>query len=158
MNEQDFISWKKLQQKWVSRRNLIRGAAGTALGAGLLRANPAYAGHDDDDHRGIPKPIPHNTSLPFGPGPFHFYFAGPVEGTAFATTDPFGAHSEGRNPSTITDFCGSIGQCDINVSATGVNTVTKATTPYAFHADLRFMSGRFIGTDGDKHQGTLAFI
>ncbi len=29
MNEQNFISWKKLQQKWLSRRNLIRGAAGT---------------------------------------------------------------------------------------------------------------------------------
>lgn len=28
MNEQDSVSRKNLQQKWVSRRNLIRGAAG----------------------------------------------------------------------------------------------------------------------------------
>ena len=48
MNKQDPISWKKLEQKWVSRRNLIRGAAGAALGTSLLRANSADAG--DDDH------------------------------------------------------------------------------------------------------------
>jgi len=147
----------------LSRRRFITtaGAAsgGMAFSSGLLAPSlPLARNHDDDDHRGIPKPIPHNSPLPFGPGPFHFYFAGPVEGTAFALTDPFGAHPEGRNPSTITDFCGFIGECDANVNASGVNTVTKAITPYAFHADLRFMSGHFIGTDGDKHQGTLVFI
>ena len=36
MKEEDSNSWKKLQQKSLSRRNLIRGAAGTAAGAGLL--------------------------------------------------------------------------------------------------------------------------
>jgi hypothetical protein len=61
MNEQDPISWKKLEQKCVTRRNLVRGAAGAALGTGLLRPNLAYAGHEDDDKgcRGLRlNPIP----------------------------------------------------------------------------------------------------
>jgi hypothetical protein len=49
MNKQDPFSWKKLEQKCVTRRNLIRGAAGAALGTGLLRPNLVYAGHEDDD-------------------------------------------------------------------------------------------------------------
>jgi hypothetical protein len=48
MNKQDSISGR-LQQKWLSRRNLIRGAAGAALGSGLLCSNPAYADHEDDE-------------------------------------------------------------------------------------------------------------
>jgi hypothetical protein len=52
MNKRDPISWKKLEHKWVSRRNLTRGAAGVALGTGLLRPNPAYANHEDDDRGG----------------------------------------------------------------------------------------------------------
>jgi hypothetical protein len=69
MNKQDPISWKKLEQKWVSRRNLIRGAAGAALGTGLLRANSAYAGDDDDDKgcRG-----PRLKAIPGGGAPFKF--------------------------------------------------------------------------------------
>src|SRR5260370_5629488 len=47
MNERDFVSWKKLQQKWLSRRNLIFGAAGSAAGAGLVLGSglrlPAFA-------------------------------------------------------------------------------------------------------------------
>jgi hypothetical protein len=62
MNEQDPNSWQKLQQKSLSRRNLIRGAAGTALGAGLLRPKLAVASDDDDDAEHAecvgPTPIP----------------------------------------------------------------------------------------------------
>jgi hypothetical protein len=59
MNEQDSISWKKLQNKWVSRRNLIRGAAGT--GAGLMLASglqlPAFAQEAAQQTRGdLPHP------------------------------------------------------------------------------------------------------
>ncbi len=43
MNEQDSNSWKKLQQKSLSRRNLIRGAAGTAASAGLLLGSAGAA-------------------------------------------------------------------------------------------------------------------
>src|SRR5271155_844694 len=67
MNKQDSISWKKLEQRWVSRRNLIRGAAGAALGTGLLRPASAYAGHEDDD-RGCRGPI--LNPIPGGAAPF----------------------------------------------------------------------------------------
>jgi hypothetical protein len=36
MNKAGYGPWKKLEEHWLSRRNLIRGAAGAALGAGLF--------------------------------------------------------------------------------------------------------------------------
>jgi hypothetical protein len=59
MNEQDSISLKKLQKKCVSRRNLIRGAAGT--GAGLMLSSglrlPAFAQEAAQQTRGeLPRP------------------------------------------------------------------------------------------------------
>ena len=49
MNKPGYSPWKKLQEQWLSRRSLIRGAAGTALGAGLLRPKLAYTDDDDSD-------------------------------------------------------------------------------------------------------------
>jgi hypothetical protein len=43
MNKQGPFSRNKLQDNWLSRRKLIRGAAGAALGAGLLRPELAVA-------------------------------------------------------------------------------------------------------------------
>src|SRR5437764_12709447 len=97
MNDQDLILWKKLQQKWLTRRNLIRGAAGTAAGAGLLLGSglrlAARADHDDDEGRetcALALPLPHTTAGPFGP--LHFYFPGPIDGSA-AATDGTGTHA-----------------------------------------------------------------
>jgi hypothetical protein len=39
---------KTLQQKWLSRRDLVR-AAGTVLGASLFRSNSVYASSDEED-------------------------------------------------------------------------------------------------------------
>ena len=50
MNKQGPFSGNSLQDKWLSRRNLIRGAAGAALGAGLIRSKPAHADDDEDRH------------------------------------------------------------------------------------------------------------
>src|SRR5438270_1183810 len=98
MNDQKSISWNKLQDKWLTRRNLIRGAAGTAAGAGLLLGSglrlAARADHDDDEGKeacGLPLPLPHTTAGPFGP--LHFYFPGPIDGSATAT-DATGTHPE----------------------------------------------------------------
>ncbi len=44
MNTQNSIPAKKLQQNSVSRRNLIRGAAGAALATGFLRPNLVRVG------------------------------------------------------------------------------------------------------------------
>jgi len=160
MNEQDSNSWKKLQEKWLSRRNLIRGAAGTAAGAGLLLGSgvrlSARADEDEGNETcGLALPLPHTTAGPFGP--IHFYFPGPIDGSA-AATDGTGTHAEGRDPSTITNFEGFVGQVDLTFSGTGMDTKTGATAPYTFHTDTRFMKGTFIASDERRHHGAFAFI
>jgi hypothetical protein len=130
----------------LSRRNFIGaatglGAVGAVLGPGL--SVPVLAGHG----AGEPNPIPHVTPGPFGP--IHFFFPGPVEGVDANT---------GHDPSTITDFNGFVGQCDVAGKATGINTVTGEEVADNYTADLRFMSGVFVGTDGRKHKGTFAFV
>jgi len=147
----------------ISRRGLIKGTIGGAAGAlasGLW--TPALAGEDDDDRHnldGIPMPIPHRTFLPFGVGTqgVHFYFPGPVDGSA-AATDPFGPHPEGRDPSTVTNFSGVIGQVDLTFEGTGRDTTTGATAHYNFHTDTRFFRGEWIGSDQRRRHGILAFI
>src|SRR5258708_23454666 len=63
MNQQDSNSWKKLQQKSLTRRNLIRGAAGTAARPRILPSSalpfpspPQHARHATCPHP--PRPIP----------------------------------------------------------------------------------------------------
>lgn len=130
----------------VSRRAFMGTAAGLgALGAvfGPTFSAPALAGPGP----GAPNPIPHTTPGPFGP--IHFFFPGPVEGV-----NP----NRGHDPSTITDFNGFVGVCDVAGNATGMNTATGQTVADNYTADLRFMSGVFIGQDGREHKGTFAFV
>ncbi len=159
MNEQDFISWKKLQRKSMSRRNLIRGAAGTAAGAGfLLSSGLRLSARADDEDEGehnkckaVPRPIPHITTPPGG----HFFFPGPVEGAP--STDPHFPNA-GFDPSIITDFKGVIGQADLNLSGTGTDLNTGHSATYDFHTDMRFMDGVFVGLDNEQHRGAIGFI
>ena len=167
----------RYSQRGISRRNLIRGmgAAGAVLSSGLW--TPAYAhndkhdkhghgdhddDHDHDDHEdhafrcGVPLPIPHTTAGPFGP--LHFYFPGPIDGSAVPALDGTGAHPEGRDPSTITNFEGVVGQVDLTFSGTAVDTNTGAKADYTFHTDTRFMRGEFIASDQQRHKGAFAFI
>jgi hypothetical protein len=161
MRNKDFISWNKLHQKQLSRRNLIRGAAGSAAGVGLLLGSglgsQAFAEDDDEGKRNkckaLARPIPHINTPPGT----HFFFAGPVTGAA-APTDPSGAHPNGRDPSTVTDFKGKIAQADLFFSGTGTDLNTGQSAPYGFHTDWRFMTGVFVGVDGLQHNGTLSFI
>ena len=130
----------------VSRRNFIGTAAGVgAFGAvfGPALSAPALAAPGP----GVPNPIPHATPGPFGP--LHFFFPGPVD-----NTDP----NVGHDPSTITDFNGFVGNCDVAGKATGMNTATGETVADNYTADLRFMSGVFVGQDGRVHKGTFAFV
>jgi hypothetical protein len=154
MDEQDINSWQKLQQKSLTRRNLIRGAAGTAAGAGLLLGSGlrSSALADDDDEgehnkcKAVPRPIPHISTPPGG----HFFFPGPVD--ASPMTGP------GHDPSIITDFSGVIGQADLNLVGTGKNLNTGASATYDFHCDMRFMDGIFVGLDNEQHRGAFGFI
>ena len=156
MDEQNPNSWQRLQQKFLSRRSLIRGVAGTTAGAGLLLGSGvrlAARTDDDDEENGnkckaVPRPIPH-ISTPPGT---HFFFPGPVD--ASLTTSP----DNGHDPSIITDFRGMIAGADLNFSGTGTNLETGASAKYDFHADMRFMDGVFIGLDSEEHRGTIGFI
>jgi hypothetical protein len=153
MNKQDPISSKKLEQKSVSRRNLIRGAAGVALGTGLLRTDSAYAdsGHQDDDRvcRGPRlKPIP-GGGAPFKP------FGVPVHHNPLSPTTPLADISD---PSQVTDFDGLVGLTHIQGGGTGTNTTTSVATTLAFRADMGFAQGKFIDIDGQLHRGTFVFV
>ena len=152
MNKEKSSSWNKLQEKWVTRRNLIRGAAGAVAGAGLLGAglrSSAVADNDDEGKhnkcKALARPIPHITTPPGQ----HFFFAGPPDGSAAPA---------GFDPSTITDFKGVIANADLNFGGTGTDLNTGANTPYTFHTDWRFFKGTFVGIDGLEHKGTLSFI
>jgi hypothetical protein len=156
MDKQDFNSWKKLQQKSLSRRNLIRGAAGTAAGAGLLLGSglrlSALADDDDEENRkkckAVPRPIPHISTPPGA----HFFFPGPVD--ASPTTSP----NTGHDPSIITDFSGVIANADLVFSGMGTNLNTGASAKYDFHADMRLMDGIFVGLDSERHRASIGFI
>jgi hypothetical protein len=151
----------------VSRRKFFgisAGAAGGVLGAGLW--TPARGERDDDDddrdRHACPEqdPIPHlNAGPPSAIGGFRFFFPGPVDGSPAGTDpEPPAAHAAGRDPSLIFNFDGVIGQADLTLTGTGTDTTTGATAAYGFHTDMRFMKGKFLGTDNRVHHGAFAFI
>ena len=150
----------------VSRRRFVgytAAAAGVTLGSALW--TPARADDDgqvDSENGQCPQadPIPHvNTAVPTAFGPAHFFFPGHADGSFSATDNEDGhVNPNGRDPSTVFDFDGSIGQADLILTGMGTDTTTGATAPYTFHTDMRFMTGKFVGTDGQVHKGTFAFI
>ena len=157
-------SLSRFLQRGISRRNLVHGTMASAvLSSGLW--TPARADdddHDDNDHDdnegrcGQPLPITHTQPNSFGI-PTHFYFPGPIDGSAFPT-DPTGTHAEGRDPSTITNFSGFVGQVDLNFSGMARDTKTGMKASYSFHTDTRFIKGQFVFSDQKIHEGTFAFI
>ncbi|HET8923195.1 MAG TPA: hypothetical protein VFN26_09405 [Candidatus Acidoferrum sp.] len=160
MHIKDSNSWLKLQQKLLNRRNLIRGAAGTAAGAGLMLSSglrlKAFADEEDEgEHnkcRALPRPIPHISTPPGA----HFFFPGPPDGSAPSTFPHF--PNAGFDPSTITDFKGVIAQADLLFGGTGTDLNTGDSAPYTFHTDWRFFKGTFVAIDGIEHHGTMTEI
>jgi hypothetical protein len=144
---------KSVEQRRLSRRNLIRGAVGAVTGAGLFRPRPTFGDnnkHDHPDHLGcnLVNPIPGGV-VPFKP------FGVIVHHNPL---NPAVSLPNISDPSQITDFDGFVGLTHIRGGGTGTNTVTGATTPLGFQADMGFSQGKFIGADGRPHQGTLAFV
>ena len=147
-------------RRGLSRRNLVHGtlAAGAVLGSGLWVPARADDGKDGEDGGGCGQPLPIPNTHPSPTGSLvHDYFPGPITGVE-AATDPFGTHPEGRDPSTITNFSGFVGQVDLTFSGTAMNTKTGAKANYTFHTDTRFMRGEFIASDERLHRGSFAFI
>ena len=151
MNERDFILGENFAHKRLSRRNLIRGAAGTILGAGLLGSKSAHADDDDDGEHAEcvgTNPIPGGLA-PFAPLGIFIHHNPLNAATPLANIN---------DPSQITDFDGVVGLTHIRGGGTGTNTATGVATRLAFQADMGFSQGKFIGTDGREHRGTFAFV
>lgn len=151
MREREFSFGKTLRQKCLSRRDLVR-TAGTMLGASLLSSHTVYASSDQDDDKtsecvGV-------NPIPGGGAPFKPY-------GIFVHHNPLNPATPLANisdPSQITDFDGFVGLTHIQGGGSGTNTITGAVTELAFRADMGFSKGRFIGTDGMEHHGTLCFV
>lgn len=133
-------------------RRVFLGATTSTVGAALVNPESARAG--DDEHRdehgksGSPNPIP-ATIAPFAPFAIRIHHLPPTPGQPLANIN---------EPSQITDFNGFVGVTRILGGGTGINTDTGETQPLAFQADMGFNQGRFIGTDGRRHDGTFAFV
>ena len=152
MNNEGLVS--RFVRRGISRRSLVQGtmgSAGAVLASGLW--TPARADDDNTRRCGVPLPIRHITTPPGQ----HFYFPGPIDGSA-SPSDPSGTHAEGRDPSTITNFSGFVGQIEMFFSGTGTDLKTGTKKPYGFHTDTRFMKGEFIASDQTRHKGAFAFI
>jgi hypothetical protein len=140
---------KTPQQKWLSRRDLVRSAAGVELGAGFLRPELIHAQDDGESAACVgPNPIPGGVTAlkPYG----IFVHHNPL--------NPKNLLANINYPSQITDFDGFVGLTHIRGGGTGTNTMTGATMPLAFQADMGFSQGTFVGTDGQEHRGTFAFV
>jgi hypothetical protein len=142
----------------ISRRGLIKGAAGAA-GAGMLLGSGLW----------VPKlaaaPVQGSTPARFGvrrgtppaarpaageptPIPSEFFFPGPPD-----SSDP----AVGHDPSVINNFNGFVGQAALSLAGTGTDGDGN-TGDYMFDADLRFMTGEFVDSVGRLNHGAFAFI
>jgi hypothetical protein len=142
----------------LSRRSFF-GRAAVASSAVLLSSSiPEKIGAQAASPCGttglcdFPVPIPHINTRGA-----HFYFPGPVDGSA-AATDPLGPQPDGRDPSVIFNFKGFIGAADLTLTGTGTDLQTGASVPYGFHTDMRFMHGVFVGTDLTERSASFAFV
>jgi hypothetical protein len=119
--------------RMLSRRQFMSAAAlatGATLTAGVWM--PALATPSAD-----PRPIPGGIQ-PFGPGTEIFHLFLPESGS---------------EPSSITDFKGNVGIC--NIQGTGRSADGR---PWLYDTDLRFMQGTFVGKDDRKHTGTFGLV
>lgn len=130
------------RRKFLGSAALAGGAAAT-VGVWLPELARAAAFAESD-----PRFIPGGTKLPFAPDPFHFFF--PTDGVPGAVTVTSG-HGD---PSLITDFDGMIGVADVGQTS-GTDGSGKRLL---WKADVRFMKGSYVGTEGDTRTGAFAFI
>lgn len=112
----------------------MAGAAGVALGAGLLPA----AVLAKNSSSASPKPTTNQTT---------------INGVSFSLTF-FGP---GIDPASITDFNGFVGVADVQGTGTATTPDGKSET-LLFDTDVRFMSGVYIGQDGAVHKGQFGFV
>jgi hypothetical protein len=143
---------KRIHSGRTSRRGFLGAVAtgSTVFGAGLWQPGSARADDDPREHRegAGPNPIPGGVVplKPFG----IFVHHNPL--------NPAVPLAQISDPSQITDFRGFAGLTHIRGAGTGTNTITGATQPLAYQADMGFSQGEFIDADGRHHRGTFAFV
>jgi hypothetical protein len=122
----------------MSRGQFLRRGAlamGVLAGLGLSRARGASAFNPAE-----PLPIP----------------GGFDENFNIVPSDPF-IHvlppTVGFEMATITNFDGIIAAAEIQGTASGTDG-----THYTFDTDMRFMRGRYVGTDGQLRTGSFGFV
>ena len=136
-------------ERAMSRRNMLLGtaaAAGLMMGGRLL---PPRFGTlvEAAGTAAEPRPIP-GGFLVLDNRRYHVYTPGRV--------NPLDPASPMNEPSLITDFDGVVAIMQTVGQGTGVEHGVEA--PMSFDADLRFMAGRYVGRDGEIHQGAFGFI
>jgi len=139
-------------QRALSRRKFLSTAA---LAGGAVMTSPLWAARLAEAAafaEADPRFIPGGTKLPSPPfpaTPFHFFF--PTDGVPGAVTVASG-HGD---PSTITDFDGMVGVADVGFNG---GTSVLDGQRLVWKADVRFMKGTYVGTEGDTRTGAFAFI
>jgi len=127
----------------LSRRRFLAGAAGVlgaAAAAPVLAPIPANAKRRQAKKKTDPTPNPITGGFTFGDTTFHVLSFGPwIE------------------PSTITDFNGFSGVCDVQGTGTATNP-DGSTETLLFDTDMRFMKGSYMAVDGAMHHGTFGFV
>jgi hypothetical protein len=125
-----------LWERALSRRQFVQAAAGaTAAGAmvgSVLLNPPALVLADDEGSTVPPNPIP------FGDFGTHHFLPG-----------------RGKEVTTITDFVGFVGIAQLTGTGIGTNTSTGATAHLNWSIDNRFITGKYVGVDGQEHTGTF---
>ena len=133
----------------LSRRSFRSLAAGAETADAFLGLTPwsGKPAHAASANGSAPRPIPGGS--PVIEGAFAKLFDVFVPGTI----DPADAE-----PSSITDCIGVLGHALIGESGTRTDKATETTSTNPLEADIRFMSGLYIGTDGRSHSGAFGFI
>jgi hypothetical protein len=135
----------------LSRRNFARAVAGTAaIGAAFGSEEEEEEEERSRKNRWTFAPIPIPKGSPgIDTGHYHVFGPGPAGGL-----DPIDAE-----PATITNFNGFVGLTYLSGTVTQTNTETGDENVYPFvDSDMRFMTGRFRGTDGKEHQAAFALV
>jgi hypothetical protein len=123
----------------MTRRQLVRTAAGSAVLGGMLGSGLFKPGLAAPKASFTPVPVP-NT-------PFHVF------------APMFGTNPIDAEPSTITNLNGFVGLAYVTGMVTRTDTTTGKSMRFPFvNSDMRFMQGAFEGADGRIHQGTFAFV
>jgi len=144
----EVTSWNGLRpghaHPYPTRRNILAAIAGTGglvAGSGILGPAVAWAAANPE-----PRPIPGGIAV--GGQGFHVNNPGPMVGDDPTTID---------DPSSITDFDGIVAVAHGQGAGVG-NDANLGKMDLVFDVDMRFMQGRYRGTDGRVRRATFGFI